>query len=167
MATYLRLNIVASMSNLINVQRYAKHNRSTLVEAAAQRYVNFLRSSYIRRSAGGGGWPGLAESTIKSKESRGIAENPSAILRESDTLLDLLDAQQTSDGYEVGYFDDSTHSRGHISIFELVEVHTYGIGKNLPERPIIVDPDGRTESRMRDDILKSYNKVIRANRRKK
>lgn len=163
----LRINVVADLSQMINLRRYTNEHKDILLRVAAQTYLNFLRQSYLVRSGGGKGWASLKKSTIRSKRSRGIAENPSAIMRESDLLYTMLDKQVTPTKVFVGYIRNRSHSRGSKTVFELVKIHATGAAKNLSVRSIIELPDGRTRNRMINDIKQEYDKILRANQRRR
>lgn len=165
MAT-IKLNLIADMKPLMSVDRFQKQNQPTLLQTAVQRYVQFLRNRYISLSAGGGEWPQLADSTVASKESRGIAENPEAILRESDTMLEALSYRKIGNKLFVGIVHDEDHPRAE-SVKFLAKIHTAGSPKRkLPKRIVVSGPDNRTRKGMVKDIRDQYNKLIRQNRRR-
>lgn len=162
----IKLNMIADFKPLMSVDRFQKQNQPVLLQTAVQRYVQFLRNRYISLSAGGGEWPELADSTVASKTSRGIAENPEAILRESDTMLASLSYKKVGNQIFVGIVNDDDHPRAE-SVKFLAKIHTRGSPKKkLPARVVVSGPDNRTRKRMVKDIRDQYNKLIRQNRRK-
>lgn len=166
----LKINVVLDLKELLLVDRYSKKNQPELLNQAGNRYLQFLRNSYIAKSSGRGAWSPLSEKTIERKEQRGIADSPHWILREYDHLLYSLDIKQKGKELFVGYVRDRTHLSGRITIHKLVKIHSLGAKKGkwkLPARPIIVLPNNSLRKKMVEDVKKVYQKVIRANRRKK
>lgn len=156
----IKLNVTADIGQLIRVNRYAKQNQAKLLDIAANRYLRFLRNRYRALAAGGGDWPELAESTVTSKFARGVAEDPEAILREYDVLLNSLDKKVVGGKTFVGYVKDRKHPRGN-SVFRLVVIHA------SQRRKIIVLPGSAVRRKMIEDIKKEYAKAARQERRKK
>ena len=155
----LKLNVRLDLSRLLNVDRYQKSNQPKLLDIAADRYLRYLRNRYISLSAGGGEWPDLTDSTIKSKAWRGIADNPSAILREYDLLLNSMGKVIRGKEIYVGYTSNRQHPRG-ISIFQLVRIHSKGEGR-VPKRRVIGLPNQQTLKNMVNDVRSRYNRIIR------
>lgn len=153
--TKIRLNVTTDIRSLINIQRYAEKNRPLIVRTAANRYLQFLRNRYISLSAGSSSqWMPLALSTVLRKIRRGIADDPTAILREYDVLLNSLNLKVNGQITYVGYTSDKKHPRG-PSVFFLVIIHAD------TGRRIIVLPSESVKKRMVDDIRKDYNKIVR------
>lgn len=148
----LTINIVADLRKVLNVSRFSRRNQPVLTKTAAQHYVNFLRERYLINSAGGGDWPGLKEETIKRKERRGIAEDPSAILRESDTVLESLGIRTRGQLVYAGFVREKDHPRG-PSVNQLVIIHS-------TTRRIIILPSNNVRRKMAESARKEYNKLI-------
>lgn len=159
----IRVNVIADVSQLLNVSRFAKTNQPILLNTAAIRYLQFQRKRFLALSAGGGEWPKLKRSTIKRKARRGIADNPRAILREYDALLSGLGFKTIGKKIFVGFTRNRPHPRGK-SVFQIAKIHTKGLGV-VPVRRVVGLPDSGLRIKMIDDIRTTYNKIIRANRR--
>lgn len=153
------INIVIDLRPLLDVTRYATKNRPTLLKVAGKRYVSYLRNRYFAMASGGGDWPPLQESTIVRKERRGWANDPDAILRETDTLIDSIGTRTRGQYVYVGFVRNSGHPRG-PSVLELARIHQEGTA-TIPFRQIIVEPNSRTKRQMVEDIKKEYNKIIK------
>lgn len=164
MPEHLTVNIILDLKGLIEVDNYSKKNQPTLLRTAARRYVTYLRERFLALSAGGGEWPELEESTIERKERRGWAEDPYAILRESDTLFNSIGHRTRGKYVYVGYNRQEGHPRA-PSVTFLARLHSDG-GRFMPARVPVKPPDASTRRRMADDIIKEYNKLIRKNRGK-
>lgn len=160
----VRIDIIADMKPMLNVYQFAEKNQPIILEIAAKRYLQYLRRRYIAQSAGGGGWEDLKESTIESKRKRNVADNPEWILREYDIVLNSLGIKNTPKRVYVGVVKSTQHPRGNNSI-EIATIHQ--VGEGLPARQIIPKVENSIRKKMVDDIRKQYDKVVRANRRKK
>lgn len=165
MQVSVRIDIIADMKPLLNVYRFAEKNQPILLEVAAKRYLQYLRRRYISQSAGGGGWEDLEDSTVDSKEARRVARNPNWILREYDLVLKSLGIKNTPKRVYVGVVNSEPHPRGNTTI-EIAKVHQKGTDL-IPRRVIIPKVENTIRRKMVDDVRKEYDKVIRANRRKK
>jgi len=141
------------------------------------RYLAFTRRRFNRLSrSGGGGWPPLAASTIRSRRgptrrkarkgsatkttARGSAKNVS-ILRDTGTLFNALTIgmpgnlyRRFSGGIDVGFGGPSRHKKGNATIRDIAEFHQKGAG-NLPRREILVQPDGATVRGMLSDMRRA------------
>lgn len=160
----IRLNVVVDLANALNIKRYSQNNKPKLVETAANRYLQYSRNRYISLSAGGGEWPGLKLTTVARKIRRGIADDPTAILRESDTILNELQVKIIGKVTYVGIFSNRMHPRG-PAITKLALIHTVGTIL-IDARPIVVSPPNQVRKRMVDDIRTTYNKLIRQQRKR-
>ncbi len=158
----LKINVVVNLKPLLNVQRYAAKNKPVLLNTAANRYLQYLRNRYLSLSAGSGEWLPLQYETVKRKERRGIADNPTHILREYDAILSSLNILIKDKQTYVGFVRDKRHPRG-LRVFQLVRIHAEGL-RGLPKRNAIGIPPQRTLKQMVDDIRVIYNKIIRRER---
>lgn len=160
----IKVNVIADVSQLLKIDRFSKNNQPILLNTAAIRYLQFQRKRYLALSAGGGEWPKLKKVTIQRKKRRGIAENPRAILREYDTLISSLGFKTIGRKIFVGFTRNRPHPRGK-SVFQIAKIHTKGLGR-VPVRRVVGLPDKALRIKMVDDIRTTYNKIIRANRRR-
>lgn len=161
----LKLSVITDLKQLLNVQRFAKSNQPVLLNAAAKRYVQYLRNRFISLSSRPGTWPKLAESTIKRKIRVKVAVNPKWILRESDTMLNSLGIRTRGNQVLAGFVRDRPHPRAK-SVNYLVKLHSHIIESKLPYRPAIGSPNNATRKRMTEDIRDEYNRVIRRNKKR-
>jgi hypothetical protein len=137
-------------------------------------YRSAMRRRFVRLSRGGGEWPALKPSTIARRRhgkggrykrgraalrrARRTGGGKVAILRDTGTLLGALVPQFLNApgqyerkfpyGVEVGFGGPAYHPKGMgLTIGELAGYHHRGDG-NLPERPLVVDPDRSTMKQM-------------------
>lgn len=155
-----------NLAEAFHLARYTERNRKVLTETAALRFYKYIRGRYLSLSGGRGEWPPLADSTIKKKEQRALSNNPSAILRETDTLLGSLDVVFKSGTWLVGYVHDGPHNDSRKSIEEIAVYHNQGTD-TMPQRPVLALPSSRVQRQMVEDVRNQYNKEIRRVRRKR
>lgn len=171
MSEYIvKINVNLNLSQLMNVDRFQKRNQPILISTAADRYYKFLRNRFIALSSRGSkdgsrGWKILDPVTVKSKEYRGIADNPDWILREYDVLLNAMGTKTTGKKTFVGFVRNRKHPRGKM-VFQLVRIHGRG-ENNLPIRQMVALPSRSVAKKMAQDVRDQYNRVIRKNRRSK
>lgn len=130
-------------------------------------YRSFAQRRFAAASRGSGAWKPLKNfyrgaRDRKAAEAR-IRKNPktkprgSAILRDTNTLYNALNIDGTgpgaieelaAGGIILGYGGIAMHPNangGDITIAEIAAIHQFGVpSKNIPARPIIVDPDTNT-----------------------
>tara|TARA_Y100001933_G_scaffold262971_1_gene322669 strand:- start:31952 stop:32479 length:528 start_codon:yes stop_codon:yes gene_type:complete len=127
------------------------------------RYLGFVRRRYVEQSKGGGNWPSLSPATIRSRR-KGKGKGSPAIMRNTGTLLAVLDTQRTdnwkfiNNGLRVGFLKSKTsrHPGGKrsLSVADIAGIHQFGKGRN-PKREIIVDPDKQTTDGMIRDLMRA------------
>ena len=159
----LTINIIVDLKQVLNIDKFSTRNRPLLLVKAAERYVQFLQDRYITYALGGGTWPPLKEETIKRKERRGVASDPTAILLESEDLFNNIKVRRRGNTLYVGYVRNVAHFR-HPSVTRLVTIHAKGQGRN-PVRRIMALPDDATRKQMVEDIRRAYNAEIQRNKR--
>ena len=87
------------------------------------RVTQFYKNRYRQRAAGRGSWAALQVSTIERKKRRGVASNPSAILREGDDLLQSLSFRIESDRLRIGFLTRARHPRSKLTKRQLASLH--------------------------------------------
>jgi len=160
----LILNIRTDLSQAMNVMRFARKNRSALLETAAKRYLKFLEERHLA----GANWPPLSEETIKRKVRRqkqfGTAADPSSVLQETMFLVENLDMEKTKQGWNVGHTKNRVHPnvgrKGRLLTNKLIRIHTLGEG-NVPPRKVIDKPTTTVRKEMTEDIRREYRRMIR------
>jgi hypothetical protein len=145
------------------------------VRVWAAMYRSFAQERFKVQSRGGGEWPPLKDSTVKRRRKgrRGSNAPRASILWNTGTLVGGLTprfvgapGQLQEDipfGVRVGYGPDPhPGSNGRVTVKDLAQWHQTGAG-NLPERPIIVDPDRRTVQMMADEMEDAIRRSLRQN----
>lgn len=154
----------------------------------AARYRSFSAQRFEKAAKGDGTWKPLSPLTVKlrrkgSKRSRDFRGRfakkgaPLAILMDTATLFAALNERFTRKpgqlqqdipfGVRVGYGGGGSHPKGAMTVARLAEIHHFGadirvFGKHkakIPARPIIVDPDLRTQELMRLDMQKALDQI--------
>ncbi len=167
--------IMLDLKEVLQFTRIVRTQKPALLKAAANRFARYTRQRFISLSGKGGGeWPKLHPTTVSRKEARGIAQNPSWILRESDTLLKSLGAKPKNDYYIVGivkpalkppptYMKVVKRTRRKvtykaITTGQLARFHHFGRGNN-PRRPIFTKPNTNMRKQMTEDVRKELRKL--------
>lgn len=127
------------------------------------RYSAFVRRRFVKFSRGGGNWAPLKASTKKARRGKGGLV---AILRDTGTLFGALTigspgnvGKNIPNGYEFGFGGGGSHPEGRMTIVRLAEIHQKGArSRNIPARPIIVQPDSPTNRGMLIDVKKAFNR---------
>jgi hypothetical protein len=128
--------------------------------------MSFLGLRFARLSRGGGEWPPLAPSTIKARR-KGKGKGKPAILRDVGLLYNALSPTLNSPGainervpfgVRVGYGGPMRHGEGRATIADIASYHQRGVGR-LPQRKIIVPPDGSTRRGMMSDARRALKKI--------
>lgn len=146
---------------------------SVMFKRWAIRFRTFIQRRFNQYSRGKGDWPDLSQKT-KDRRRKGRKKSKNAgsfsILRDTNTLYLATNPQfsnlpgQLEDRkfslVIVGYGGPQKHKSGKMTVGQLAEVHQLGLGKGLPERGIIVDPDIRTRRQIRNDARDAVNALI-------
>jgi hypothetical protein len=130
-------------------------------------YRSFAQRRFAAASRGNGVWKPL-KNFYRGARDRKAAEtkkrnNPkiklrgSAILRDTNTLYNALNIdgagpgaieELAAGGVILGYGGIAMHpssNGGDITVADIATIHQFGVpSKNIPARPIIVDPDSKT-----------------------
>lgn len=118
----------------------------------AQTYFGFAQRRFVKYSRGGGDWEPLKPATL-ARRRKGKGKTKTTILwdKEGSVLKALkLGAKGSlfksiSRGVRVGFGGPARHPDGKATIADIARFHHKGNRKrNLPKRPIIVDPDTAT-----------------------
>ncbi len=128
----------------------------------AARYSGFTRRRFQVLSRGGslkGKWAPLAPSTIRRRR-KGKGKGSPAILKDTALLFNALTikaqgnfTKRIPDGIRYGFADSPHPGAGGLTYRRLATIHQEGNPKkNLPARPILVEPDAITVSGMMDDL---------------
>lgn len=161
------------------------HLKSFLMKTEV-RYIGAMRKRFADNSKGGGDWPKLANSTIFARMRKYNDGNP-AILRDTGILMNVLTPLQAvpgkffefiAFGFRTGFGGSAVHalhkalrnkrSRKQVrsrtvantTIAEIAAFHQEG-GKNLPQRKILVGPDGVLMSAIQGDLDTAIKRVIK------
>lgn len=129
-------------------------------------YRDYLRQRFRRNSRGGGGaggqWKGHAPSTKKARGPR------APILRVTGTLEKQLGAYiqpvhlSKGLGVAVGYPPNAIHPEAGMTVARLASIHQVGApSRNLPARPIIVQPPQRVLKQMTARMRDAMRQLIR------
>lgn len=147
----------------------------------AKIYRGAMQERFVRLSRGGGGrggkWAKLKPSTIRGRKKgkgktvvsggrkRTIAQGTVAIMVNKGLVLSALDPvfrpgkgakeEAIAGGVTVGYGGPARHEKGKGTIAMIAHTLHSGNPPHLPARPIIVEPDGRTTSRMAEVMEKA------------
>ncbi|MBL4699641.1 MAG: hypothetical protein JKX85_00145 [Phycisphaeraceae bacterium] len=127
------------------------------------RYVGYIRRRFVSQSRGGGDWPSLAPATKRSRR-KGKGSGSPATLRDTGTLMGVLDAQRTDNwkfirnGVRVGFLKGTRNNhpggKRNVGVSDIAAIHQFGKGHN-PKREIIVDPDTATTQGMIRDLMRA------------
>ena len=140
------------------------------------RYRSFAQERFDQYSKGGGDWPPLSLFTIlgrrkgprkrKKETKKPIVKH--AILRDTGTLFAALAPtfsnkpgaveEQIPFGIRVGYGGPIRHGKGAATIAEIAAAHQTG-GPKLPQRKIIVDPQGNVIAAMTADMQRAIDSM--------
>ncbi len=145
------------------------------------RYSAFVLQRFERYSRGGGDWAPLAESTQKRRR-RGVGRRDIArtsILIDTGILRNSLDFkasgpfeawrrtyqgaylwEMVGEGVELSLNGPARYPNG-TAVADVIRFHDSG-GPRLPQRRIIVPPDGATLAAMTADAQKAYRDMIAA-----
>lgn len=136
------------------------------VEKMTDVYMTSMYERFNRFSMGGGTWAPLADITIKRKQHE-------SILVDTDTLRTSLNPRNRArsglisggrNGFRVGIPDGIRHPKSKLTVSQLASVHQLGKGRsgqNLPARPILVEPDTLTRSRMSRALADGLKTALR------
>ena len=126
-------------------------------------YRSFLQRRFARYSRGSGNWPKLQPATEERKGS-------TTILRHTDVMFQALrPSNPGAGGVEIvrgsiitlGFGGSEAHPEAEgLTIARLAEIHNFGEG-NMPERKIVVPPDGPALANLKDIVQKTLNKRFR------
>ena len=163
MNTPLVFYIEVDLKAVMRFKKMTAQRRKKIFDRAGTRYTKYLRNRYLGLSAMVGGsstWPKLEDITVKSKEKRGIANNPKWILREGDELLNGMSFVTNPSGFTVGYMTPEGHPRFEGTLGQLASIHQEG-NSNLPSRKILIKPTAPLYRLLVRDIQQSIGDVIR------
>ena len=174
MAPYLKAQLDAGKMRKVGRQLAAEARRAgggrgpigAALRAAGGAYMGFIRERYVDYSRGGGNWPPLAPSTIRSRrkgkgkqarqtaaifQAQGMPAGAASILIDTGTLLGSITPGQhkTEDipaGVRVG------------TEVEYAKYHQRGQG--VPQREIFVQPNQRTVDRIHDILERGYQQSV-------
>lgn len=162
----LTINARAFLEPALKVQRFK--DKPLLLKTAAQHLLNWLRE----RHEAGANWEELKEVTIERKSRRGVAQNPEAILQETESMINTLSIRTRGERVFVGFPRDRAHQRTEdrvtnpINVNELVRIHSNG-NVFLPIREVLGTPSNKVRADMVQLVQKEYNKLIREENKKK
>lgn len=133
-------------------------------------YRQYLRKEFNANKDGGGRWAPIKKSTIRwRKWKHGIKHKK--ILYVTRTLYRLTVKKytpaygqyekRTKYGITVGSGGRAKHPDSRLSIHHLVKIHAKGLGRNLPERKIFVDPDQATINKMDALMQDAHRRVVK------
>lgn len=132
------------------------------LDKSARIYMQSMFRRFSRFSMGDGNWAPLSQRTIDKK-------GHDAILIDSDTLRNSLDItglrSAGTGGFKIGIPSGLDHPNSKLSVASLAKVHHFGLAssknKNLPARPILVNPDPATRKRMNDAVVAGLREVAK------
>lgn len=139
-------------------------------EILARIYLSFTKRRFVREAAGGGAWAALQDITVERRK-KGKRKGSAQILRDTGQLLNALDIGRHGNRLkksprgtmEVGFADTPHTGRGKgdaITYAELADIHQHGDeSRNLPARPILVDPDDATKDTMKKTLIRAINQM--------
>lgn len=138
-------------------------------------YRAFAQERFRDQSRGGGQWPPLKESTVRRRRKgrRRSGAPRASILWDTGTLVGALTPrfigapgqleENIPFGIRVGYGrDPHPGANGAVTIQKLAGWHQTGAG-NLPERPIIVEPNDRTIQLMAREMEDGIRRSLKNN----
>lgn len=127
-----------------------------------KRYGVFIRGDFKRQSGGGGRWPVLSPETIARRKKEGKGAK---ILRNLGHLLTALDIGAPGNRFELmktgclfGFGGPAKHPGGKARIADIARFHDEGTNR-LPQRKIIVPPDGATVAAMGGDLKRAISRM--------
>ena len=138
--------------------------RSTL-KKMAKRYEGFTKRWFA--TEGGGSWPDLKETT-KKRRRKGRGRGGPKVLVDTGVLRRSLIIGDTGNYLRYGRFSveygfaNKRHpeARG-LTIRKLAVIHQEGSSKrNLPARPILVEPDSQTKRAMVNYVRQGERKML-------
>ena len=154
------------MRGIKKLRRMAKGNDPAvkgLLMDIGKLYLNAMVKRYRKYSKGGGDWAPLDPKTIKRR--RGGGKGVATLV---DTGLLISALAPGANGNQLrkiapmvvraGYSESTKHAKTGMTFAKLAEIHQNG-NKDLPARPILVEPDDKTKRRMLLLIGKVIEKV--------
>jgi hypothetical protein len=153
----------------------------TMMEKWGLRYLAFLQRKFRENSAGGGGWRPLSPKTLAKEHPKfreGIVSRSSprfvrriGILRISGAIYRSLFKGESGNLFhrvgnklQVGVGGPGRHPNADVTVAGLVMIHNNGStagGKNIPRRPIILEPDAATVAAMKQDVAPAAQEMLR------
>lgn len=130
---------------------------SAPIRSGLQAATTILENYLKRRHLSGAGWEKLAESTSDKKGHRRILWEEAP---KRGSLYKSITSEMTSKGFFTGYLKSQQHVSGRVTVERLAEIHTKGLGINLPSRRVLPETVPKTTiEKMIDRIRKGYIRV--------
>lgn len=137
-----------------------------IADAWSTIYRGFTRSRFYKFSRGGGDWPGLKASTLRSRRGSGVG---AAILRDTNAMFASLQPELGGSGlmqstplpglgFRAVLSSGTTYKSG-TTLSDVASFHHHGAGR-LPVRRILVAPDRRTIENMSEHGHRIVVKVL-------
>lgn len=138
-----------------------KGKANDLLTEWGRRYFSYLRDRYRVNRGGGGDWPPLKESTLKSKEKRlGILYVLGAIFNALRIGAPGNRFTKIGFGVQCGVGGPARHPGTDLTIAQLAMIHNNGRG-HVPKRQILYRPDRTLYLHLRRDTFRVIARLKR------
>lgn len=160
---YVNLNLNPLRKYRATLRDELMHGKASdnLLMTFGRRYLAYLRDRFRIFRAGGGDWPPLSPATLKQHRPRlGMLAVTGAVFNALRPGQPGNLFQRINYGIRVGFGGAAKHPEADATIAQVAIWHDQGTA-NIPQRRIIVPPDGLLVALMRSDAKRFVEKLMK------